>query len=202
MSISHGGPQDVYATSPLSPVDVMEFMNITLLVVNFWNMTVEVAEQKESPSVITNLYKDLKNPSWGWCAITSLDNYSPKNGRELVLWDLNLMVEFPLGSIIFIPSAILCHSNMSVSGSETQSSLIQYNLEGLFWWAAYDFSLERGRKKVESSGRTPCIQCSPSWCAPSSPNSPYTTSVLELAMTASHVIVGTFVVVYSMTGKL
>jgi hypothetical protein len=113
------------------------------------------------PSVVTTPHKDLKNLSWGWCAITSLGNYNPKNGGHLVLWDLNLVIEFPPGSTIFIPSAILCHSNTSVSDSETRSSLTQYNSEGLFRWAAYDFSLKKGRKKVGSSGGTLHIQCSP-----------------------------------------
>lgn len=99
------------------------------------------------PVALTKPHKDLRNLSWGWCAITSLGDFDPTKGGHLVLWDLKLAIEFPAGSTIFIPSAILCHSNTSVGPSEQRSSVTQYNSEGLFRWAAYDFSLKKDQGK-------------------------------------------------------
>jgi len=57
---------------------------------------------------------DFGNLPYGWCAITSLGPFDPKRGGHLVLWDLQLVIEFPPGSTILIPSAVLQHSNIPI----------------------------------------------------------------------------------------
>jgi hypothetical protein len=98
------------------------------------------------PAVYTRRHRDMMNLSWGWCAVTSLGNYNPTKGGHLVLWDLKLAIEFPPYSTIFIPSAVLAHSNTIVGPTEHRSSITQYNSEGLFRWAAYDHALQ-GKKR-------------------------------------------------------
>jgi hypothetical protein len=102
------------------------------------------------PAACTKPHKDLMNLTWGWCAITSLGSYDHTKGGHLVLWDLKLAVEFPPYSTIFIPSAVLSHSNTAIGSSERRSSVTQYNSAGLFRWVAFDHGL-KGKK--ERSGK-------------------------------------------------
>jgi len=97
------------------------------------------------PAACTKPHKDMMNLSWGWCAVTSLGCYDHTKGGHLVLWDLKLAVEFPPYSTIFIPSAILGHSNTSIGPAEYRSSVTQYNSSGLFRWVAFDHSLQGKR---------------------------------------------------------
>ena len=53
------------------------------------------------------MHTDPGNLLFGWCAITTLGNFDPTLGGHLVLWDLKLVIEFPLGSTILIPSVTL-----------------------------------------------------------------------------------------------
>ncbi|KAJ7740928.1 hypothetical protein DFH07DRAFT_778246 [Mycena maculata] len=57
---------------------------------------------------------DFVNLAWGWCSIVTLGNFKPDKGGHLILWDLCLIIGFPPGSTIFIPSAILRHSNVPI----------------------------------------------------------------------------------------
>jgi hypothetical protein len=59
------------------------------------------------PATVTFPHTDTLNLVWGWCAITALGAFDPQRGGHLVLWDLCLVIQFPPGSTILIPSAIL-----------------------------------------------------------------------------------------------
>jgi hypothetical protein len=98
------------------------------------------------PDACTKPHKDMMNLTWGWCAITSLGTYDPTKGGHLVLWDLELAVEFPPCSTIFIPSAILSHSNTAIGPEERRASVTQYNSAGLFRWVAFDHKLKREKE--------------------------------------------------------
>ena len=98
------------------------------------------------PTACTGPHKDVMNLSWGWCAVTSLGAFDHTKGGHLVLWDLEMAVEFPPHSTVFIPSAVLTHSNTSIGPTERRSSVTQYNSSGLFRWAAFGHSLQGKRK--------------------------------------------------------
>lgn len=98
------------------------------------------------PAAFTKPHRDMMNLGWGWCAVTSLGHYDHTKGGHLILWDLNLAIQFPPHSTIFIPSAILTHSNTRVGKEEHRSSITQYNSAGLFRWVAYGNSLKEGRR--------------------------------------------------------
>lgn len=68
------------------------------------------------------------------CAITALGNFDHTLGGHLVLWDLKLVIEFPAGATILLPSATLRHSNIAVQDGETRYSFSQYAAGGLFRW--------------------------------------------------------------------
>jgi hypothetical protein len=100
------------------------------------------------PAVATWPHKDDDNFAPGWCAITAIGDYDPTRGGHIVLWELGLVVEFPPGTTIFIPSALITHSNTAVQPGETRMSIVQYAPAGLFRWAWYGFET-KGRKDVE-----------------------------------------------------
>ncbi|KIY52113.1 hypothetical protein FISHEDRAFT_35763, partial [Fistulina hepatica ATCC 64428] len=86
------------------------------------------------PQTITWPHRDVLNIPFGWCYITALGHFNYKKGSHLILWDLGIIIEFPPGATILIPSAIIEHSNTCISAGETRYSLTQYTAGGLFQW--------------------------------------------------------------------
>ena len=81
-----------------------------------------------------------------------------------MLWDLKVIIEFPPGSMILIPSAALHHSNTGIQHGETCYSFTQYTAGGLFCWvdqgyqmsSSYSAKLNKAQKleeKVKGEGR-------------------------------------------------
>ncbi|KJA19582.1 hypothetical protein HYPSUDRAFT_143505, partial [Hypholoma sublateritium FD-334 SS-4] len=93
------------------------------------------------PDVWTYPHRDTLNLAYGWCAIQVLGNFDPKKGGHLVLWELRLVIEFPPGALVLIPSATITHFNVTVAEGDTRSSFTQYMLGGLFRWVDYGYSL-------------------------------------------------------------
>ncbi|KAL1698750.1 hypothetical protein EV121DRAFT_274210 [Schizophyllum commune] len=91
------------------------------------------------PQTATLPHKDYANLPWGWCPITALGNFDPKRGGHLVLWELRLVVEFPPGSTIIIPSGLITHSNVPVGPGETRFSVTQYTAGALIRWIDQGF---------------------------------------------------------------
>lgn len=58
------------------------------------------------------------------------------------MWDLKLVIEFPPGSTILIPSATIRHSNVAIQKGETRYSFTQYTSGGLFRWVEQGFQPE------------------------------------------------------------
>jgi hypothetical protein len=71
------------------------------------------------------------NLAQSWCSITPIGSFDPKVGGHLVLKDLRIVMEFPPGSTILIPSALITHYNTPVRPHETWFSIIQYAAGGL-----------------------------------------------------------------------
>ena len=84
-------------------------------------------------------HKDFNNLPFGWCAITSLGDFDPALGGHLILWELKLVITFPPGSTILIPSACITHCNTAIRPHETRYSLTQYTSGGLFRWVDRGF---------------------------------------------------------------
>ncbi|KAJ7858711.1 hypothetical protein B0H14DRAFT_3447168 [Mycena olivaceomarginata] len=74
------------------------------------------AHSISGPRAICAPHLDFANLSWGWCAITALGDFDPDLGGHLILWDLRLVIRFPPGSTILLPSAIIRHSNYTAAG--------------------------------------------------------------------------------------
>ncbi|KAJ7021261.1 hypothetical protein C8F04DRAFT_1314838, partial [Mycena alexandri] len=84
------------------------------------------------PRTVTFPHLDFLNLAWGWCFITALGWFNHELGGHLILWDLWLIIEFPPGMTIAIPSAILRHSNVSIQQHEKRFSITQYTSAGIF----------------------------------------------------------------------
>jgi hypothetical protein len=82
--------------------------------------------------VSTFRHRDVLNLPFGWCAIQPLSAFDPTKGGHLVLWDLELVIEFPPGALILIPSATMAHSNIPVQEGEQRASFTQYIAGGIF----------------------------------------------------------------------
>ncbi|HXC06529.1 MAG TPA: hypothetical protein VNZ86_17355 [Bacteroidia bacterium] len=76
----------------------------------------------------------MENLANSWCSVTALGKFDSTQGGHLVLWDFGLIIEFPAGSTILIPSALLVHSNTSIQPDESRCSIVQYAAGGLFRW--------------------------------------------------------------------
>lgn len=86
------------------------------------------------PRSVTYPHRDCANYAGGWCAITALGDFDPRRGGHLILWSARVAIEFPPGSTILIPSALICHSNVPIQLSNTRFSLTQYTAGQLLSW--------------------------------------------------------------------
>jgi hypothetical protein len=64
--------------------------------------------------------------------VQSLGRFDSQQGSHLVLWDLKLVVEFPPGALILLPSATIVHSNIPVDMGDERILFTQFTAGGLF----------------------------------------------------------------------
>lgn len=108
----------------------------------FTNSVFPAAAFNLGPQVATLEHADGTNLPFGWCAVYASGNFDPKRGGHLILRDLGLMIEFPPGSVVFLPSGTLLHGNTALQNHETRRSFTQYATGGLFRWVYYGFRTE------------------------------------------------------------
>ncbi|KAJ7880485.1 hypothetical protein B0H13DRAFT_2235644 [Mycena leptocephala] len=94
------------------------------------------------PHTCTLGHRDFGNLAFGWCAITAFGDFDYRKGGHLILWDCKLILEFPPGCTILIPSAAIFHSNIPIASNERRFSFTQYRVGGLFRWVEHDFQTE------------------------------------------------------------
>ena len=104
------------------------------------------------PNAVCNSHVDHLNWASGICAITSGGNYDFKLVGHLVLYDPKLIIEFPPGSTILIPSAYLHHGNTHIQDGEKRFALTQYSAGGLFRWLDYGNQTETNLKSQNPAG--------------------------------------------------
>ncbi|KAK7024474.1 hypothetical protein VNI00_016271 [Paramarasmius palmivorus] len=79
-------------------------------------------------------HQDQQNLPLGWCAITALGRFDPTQSARLILWELKLVIDFPPGSTILIPSAVITHSNTRIAEGDERTSITQYTAGAIFRW--------------------------------------------------------------------
>lgn len=95
------------------------------------------------PWTITFPHTDPGNLAFGWCSITALGKFDFLLGGQIILWNLGLVINFPPGSTILIPSSVVMHSNTSIKPSEQRYSFTQYAAAGLFRWVSNGFCSDK-----------------------------------------------------------
>ncbi|KAG6905055.1 hypothetical protein DXG01_005373 [Tephrocybe rancida] len=86
---------------------------------NFTNSIFPACTFNCGPHICTFRHVDWANLPFGLCMITALGDYDPHKGGDIILYDLKLIIEFPPGYTIAIPSGSLEHGNIGVAPHET-----------------------------------------------------------------------------------
>ncbi|KAF9076439.1 hypothetical protein BDP27DRAFT_1357898 [Rhodocollybia butyracea] len=94
------------------------------------------------PRTVCLPHIDFGNLPFLWCWIWSLGWFNWRKGGHLVLWDFKLVIEFPPGTAIAIPSGICRHGNTRVGKNEIRYSFTQYSSGGNFRWVDHGFQTE------------------------------------------------------------
>ncbi|KAK7676009.1 hypothetical protein QCA50_021044 [Cerrena zonata] len=91
------------------------------------------------PKSVSYDHLDHNNLAGGLCSITAGGAFDPTKGGHIYLVNLRVIVEFPPGSTILIPSSVIRHGNIPIRAGETRTSFTQYAAGGLFRWVEYGF---------------------------------------------------------------
>lgn len=106
---------------------------------NFASSVFEATTYNLGPRTTCFRHRDFGNLPFGMCAVTALGEFDYMKGGHLVLWEAHLVIEFPPGTTILLPSAIISHSNVAVASNESRSSFTQYSAGSLFRWVDNHF---------------------------------------------------------------
>lgn len=120
-------------------IDALTGRHSNRLQPNFKNSVWGAAAFNFGPRTITAKHRDAANLPYGICSVTALGVYDYVQGGHIVLWEFGLVVEFPPGSTILIPSAAVAHSNTPIGAHEQRCSFTQYSAGGLFRWVDQGF---------------------------------------------------------------
>ena len=105
----------------------------------FKNSIFPAASFNMGPGAVTREHTDHANRAAGLCAIFCAGNFNPRTSGHLVLRQLGLVIEFPPGSVILIPSACCVHGNVGLQPGESRVAFTQYAAGGLFRYVDYGF---------------------------------------------------------------
>ena len=84
------------------------------------------------PHAATFDHTDYQNYAGGLCAVTAMGNFDPTVSGHLYFRELKLVVEFPPGSTVLIPSALIHHGNTALALNDQRYSVTSYAAGGLF----------------------------------------------------------------------
>jgi hypothetical protein len=103
---------------------------------NFWN-------------VCCDKHRDTQNCPFGWCAITALGKFDHTVGGHLILWELKLIIQFPHGYTVLIPSTTITHSNIPVADGDVRVSITQYCSGNIFHYVENGFHTDNSLCKED-----------------------------------------------------
>ena len=101
--------------------------------------------------VATNKHIDSGNCPFGWCTITALGDFDASKGGHLVLWDLGIILEFPAGACVCLPSALVTHSNIPTNTNKIRMSFTQYCSGEIFRHIENGFTTDRRLRESDSA---------------------------------------------------
>ena len=109
------------------------------LIRNFPRSIFSAASFNFLPNAFSLPHVDHGNRAAGFCPIFSVGNFNYRRGGHLVLDDQHLVIEFPAGCKIAIPSASCKHGNIPDQTHETCASFTQYAAGGLSRYVEHGF---------------------------------------------------------------
>ncbi|KAJ3774252.1 hypothetical protein FB446DRAFT_640212 [Lentinula raphanica] len=109
----------------------------------FANSVLPVAAFNFGPRTVCHPHIDFGNLPFNLCWIWSLGWFNWQCGGHLILWDLSMVIEFPPGSLVGIPSGVCRHSNTQIGEEETRYSFTQYAPGANFRWVDHGFQTEK-----------------------------------------------------------
>ncbi|KAJ6542988.1 hypothetical protein B0H19DRAFT_884226, partial [Mycena capillaripes] len=71
-----------------------------------------------------------------WSVLTALRKYSHLHGGHIILWNLGLVVSFPPGATILIPTGIIRYSFVKVREGDHRYAVLQWAGAGITRWLA------------------------------------------------------------------
>lgn len=116
------------------------------LTFNFDGSIFPSATMNLGPCVSLLPHYDVMNLAFGWCMITSIGTFDPDHGGHSMLKEARLIIRFPPGSTIGIPSAIIEHCNIPVPDDEVRGSFVQFASANLFRWIENGFCTDAEAK--------------------------------------------------------
>lgn len=105
----------------------------------FKNSVYTTATFNLGPRCVCRGHCDSTNVPFGWCMVCALGRFNPAKGGHLVLLEFGLVVNFPPGSVVLIPSGVVRHGNTPIGELETRYSFTQYVPGGVFRWVHHGF---------------------------------------------------------------
>ncbi|KAF8224204.1 hypothetical protein L208DRAFT_1312954, partial [Tricholoma matsutake] len=106
-----------------------------------------------SPATWCYQHMDWGNLTFGVCIITNVGKFGSTCGSHLILWECGIVIKFPPGTSIIIPSAVISHSNLPTQPHKIQYSFIQYAASGLFQWVEHGFQKEESYTNGSSTAK-------------------------------------------------
>lgn len=111
---------------------------------NFPRSVFATATLNLGPRTVSERHYDLMNYGFGFCAIFACGHFNPDHGGFLILKEFGLVIRFPPGATVLIPSAVVEHSNVPVHFDEERYSFVQFMPSGLVRWVANGGMTEKG----------------------------------------------------------
>ncbi|KAJ7271755.1 hypothetical protein C8J57DRAFT_1064979, partial [Mycena rebaudengoi] len=120
-------------------VDTMNvlFEKYPHLIKNFPNSVFPAATFNCGPSAVTNEHADYLNVIHGLCGVSATGKFDHRRGGAFFMKQIKLLIDFPAGSSMLVPSAFMDHGNTPIEAGESRCSMTQYAAGGLFRWVQY-----------------------------------------------------------------
>jgi hypothetical protein len=129
---------------------------------NFDNSIFPAATFNMGPETVSLWHADRSNFFAGGCHIHSGGVFDHTRGGHIILFDLKLVIQFPSGADVIIPSSTLAHGNTPIQPGKWRVSFTQYCSGRLFRYLAYGFQtmkeclLHNLRLKKKVDGESAC----------------------------------------------
>ncbi|EIM79813.1 uncharacterized protein STEHIDRAFT_69087, partial [Stereum hirsutum FP-91666 SS1] len=102
--------------------------------------------------VCTDLHHDFLNWIFSWCAIHCLGEHNFRLGGHLILWEWKIVIQFPPGTTILVPSACVAHGNTAIVDGKVRKSFTEYVPGGLLRFHRYKFRTEAQFRTEDPEG--------------------------------------------------